>query len=212
MRSARESAGALARAGATTFITAAVADAGWSPPQPLERSELRHMVEMLSRVDDVCAEFGLAQVLHPHVQTMVETVEDVDRLLEACDVSWCLDTGHLAIGGKDPVAFAREAVDRVGHVHLKDVDLSHAPALMSRQTSIMESVQAGLFTPLGQGDVPIADVITALEDGGYTGWYVIEQDTAITGEVPAEGAGPVQSVASSMDYLRDVVAPRLEVG
>ena len=209
LASARESAQALARAGATTFITAAVADEEWSPPPQLDSSERRHLVEMLARLDDVCAELGLAQVLHPHVQTIVETADDVDRLLEACDVAWCLDTGHLAIGGKDPVEFAREAADRVGHVHLKDVDLSHVPPLMDRSASILQSVHAGLFTPLGSGDVAIADVITTLEANGYSGWYVIEQDTAITGAVPPEGAGPVESVAASMAYLRDVVAPRL---
>ena len=211
LQSARKTAAALARAGATTFITAAVADVAWSQPALLDRSEHRHLVEMLARVDEVCAESGLTQVLHPHVQTVIETAADVDRLLEACDVSWCLDTGHLAIGGKDPVAFAREAADRVGHVHLKDVDLSHVPALMERRSSILESVHAGLFTPLGQGDVAIAEVIWTLEAGGYDGWYVIEQDTAVVGDVPPSGDGPVRSVASSMDYLRDVVAPRLEV-
>ena len=164
---------------------------------------------MLGVIDEICGEYGLQQVLHPHVQTVVETRDDIHRVLDGCDVRWCLDTGHLAIGGEDPVAFARQAADRVGHVHLKDVNLDLAPGLLRREYSIMQGVQRSLFTPLGQGDVAIAEVIEVLERSGYRGWYVIEQDTAILGDPPPEGAGPVTSVAQSMDYLREVVAPRL---
>ena len=191
------------RAGATTFVSCPVMDDDWSVPRPLDRDEHRHLVRMLSAVDEICADHGLRQVLHPHVQTVVETAPDVERVLEACD------TGHLAIGGTDPVDFARRAADRVGHVHLKDVRMDLVPALLDRSTSIMAGVQAGLFPPLGQGDLELAEVVVTLERAGYRGWYVIEQDTAITGELPAAGEGPVTGVAASMRYLHDVVAPLL---
>ena len=89
--------------------------------------------------------------------------------------------------------------------------LVHALAgpVLARETSIMAATQAGLFTPLGQGDVDIAGVVSALESRGYDGWYVIEQDTAITDGLPPEGQGPVTQVRTSLDYLRDVVAPTL---
>lgn len=206
---ARRVAELLGRAGATTFVSAVVMDAGWSTPRPLDSSEHRHLLRMLAAVDELCGEFGLQQVLHPHVQTVIETAEDVHRVMDGCDVRWCLDTGHLAIGGKDPVEFAHEASERVGHVHLKDVDMDQVPALLRRERTIMESVQSGLFTPLGQGHVPIADVIKTLEASGYDGWYVVEQDTAIAGSIPDEGQGPVTSVSESLAYLRDVVAPVL---
>ncbi|MBU6244970.1 MAG: TIM barrel protein [Actinomycetales bacterium] len=197
------------RCGATHVVSAVVMDDQWSVPRPLDAAEQRHLLHMLGVIDEICGEYGLQQVLHPHVQTVVETRDDIHRVLDGCDVQWCLDTGHLAIGGEDPVEFARQAADRVGHVHLKDVNLDLAPGLLRREYSIMQGVQRSLFTPLGQGDVPIADVIEVLEGSGYRGWYVIEQDTAILGDPPQEGAGPVTSVAQSMDYLREVVAPRL---
>lgn len=206
---ARRVAALFQRAGATKFITAAVVDMGWSEPEALTAEEVRHMATMFGVVDEICAEHGLDQVLHPHVMTRVENDGDVQRVLDSCDVRWCLDTGHLAIGGTDPVQFAEQAFDRVGHVHLKDVNLSLVPALMRREESIMESVQRGLFTPLGQGDVDIAGVITALESRGYDGWYVIEQDTALTDGLPAEGEGPIKEVVTSLDFLRNVVAPQL---
>ncbi len=197
------------RAGATKFVTAVVVDPDWSVPGPLSADEQRHMAEMFGVIDDICEEHGLQQVLHSHVQTLVETKDDVNRVLDTCDVNFCLDTGHMAIGGVDPVAFAKEAMERVGHVHLKDVRLDMAGPVLRRETSIMAATQAGLFTPLGQGDVDIAGVISTLEGAGYQGWYVIEQDTAITDGLPAAGEGPIGQVRTSMQYLTDVVAPTL---
>lgn len=209
---ARDVARLLRDAGATMFVTAPVMDAGWSVPRPLTADEHRRMLDTFARLDDLCAEHGLSQVLHPHVQTLVETADDVHRVLDGCDVRWCLDTGHLAIGGVDPVAFARDAADRVGHVHLKDVRLDLAPAVLRREVSLMAATQAGLFTPLGRGDVDIAGVVRTLEAAGYRGTYVIEQDVALTGGVPAPGEGPVEQVRSSLDYLREVVVPTLDAG
>ena len=207
---ARAAAALFQRAGASEFVSAVVMDEGWSVPRALDADEMHHLVEMLGVIDEICNAHGLQQVLHPHVQTLIETASDVQWVFDSCDVKWCLDTGHLAIGGVDPVAFARQAADRVGHVHLKDVNMSMAGAVLRHEVSIMSGVQSGLFTPLGQGDVEISTVIETLEHAGYGGWYVIEQDTAITGALPDAGAGPITCVAQSLAYLRDVVAPRLE--
>lgn len=196
-------------AGASKFISAIVTDWDWASPHRASSGEMAHMAEMFGIVDEICGEHGLEQVVHSHVQTMIESDEDVQRVLDACDVHWCLDTGHLAIGGTDPVKFAQDAFDRVGHVHLKDVDLSKVGALTSGEKSIMESVQGGLFTPLGQGDVDISGVIEALESRGYEGLYIIEQDTALTSGLPGEGDGPIREVVTSLDYLKGSVAPRL---
>lgn len=209
---ARTTARLLADSGATLFISAIIMDAKWSIPRELTADEHRNLIETLGLVDEICAEYGLVQVLHPHVQTLVETADDVSRILDTCDVSWCLDTGHLAIGGIDPVEFAKNTVERVGHVHLKDVRLSMVPGVLNREVSLLEATQAGLFTQLGQGDVDIAGVIQALEAANYRGVYVIEQDTAIAGPIPAEGEGPGQEVRSSLSYLQDVVGPTLGDG
>lgn len=209
IRQATATAELFQRAGATKFVSAVVLDPEWSIPRSLSPDEQRFMVEMFGVIDEICAAHGLEQVLHPHVQTLVETRDDVNRVLDSCDVHWCLDTGHLAIGGVDPVQFAIEAFDRVGHVHLKDVDLSLVPPVLARETSLMAATQAGLFTPLGQGDVDIAGVVSALESRGYQGWYVIEQDTALTDGLPPEGHGPIDQVRTSLDFLRDDVAPAL---
>ena len=82
----------------------------------------------LDRVAAAAAQRGVAAVLHPHVGTMVETRADVDRVLAGSVIPLCLDTGHLLIGGTDPVELARTVPDRVAHVHLKDVDANWPPA------------------------------------------------------------------------------------
>jgi inosose dehydratase len=197
------------RAGATKFVSAVVQDMDWSIPRSLTVDEQKHMAEMFHVIDEICEEHGLQQVLHSHVQTLVETKDDVNRVLDTCDVNWCLDTGHMAIGGVDPVQFAKESMERVGHVHLKDVRLDMVAPVLRREVTLMAATQAGLFTPLGQGDVDIQGVVETLEAAGYRGWYVIEQDTAITDGLPAEGEGPVTQVRTSMQYLTDVVAPAL---
>ena len=192
------------KTGATHLVSSPVYTWNWDNPNPLTNDEYKNMFKMFSEIDKICQDNGLQNVLHPHLQTTVETKEDVDRVLNGCDVKWCLDTGHMAIGGVDVVEFAKQAHQRVGHVHLKDVNLSKSKSVLARQESIMSGVQKGLFTPLGQGDVPIADVIRTLESKGYQGWYVIEQDYAITGSVPEEGKGPVEMISQSMEYLRSL--------
>jgi len=197
------------KTGATKFVSSVVQDMDWSFPRELSTEEKRHMAEMLGVIDDICGEYGLEQVLHPHVQTLVETKDDISRVLDTCDVHFCLDTGHMAFGGQDPVEFAKTAMDRVGHVHLKDIRMDLVPAVLRREVSLMAATQAGVFTNLGAGDVDILGVVQTLESAGYRGWYVIEQDTAITGGFPAEGEGPALQVSASLAYLTDVVAPTL---
>jgi inosose dehydratase len=210
IESARATARLFHDAGATKFISSVVQDMDWSNPRALSIDEQKHMAEMFGIIDDICAEYGLEQVLHPHVQTLVETKDDISRVLDSCDVHFCLDTGHMAFGGQDPVQFAKDAMDRVGHVHLKDIRLDMVEPVLRREVSLMAATQAGIFTPLGQGDVDIMGVVQTLERAGYDGWYVIEQDTAITDGLPAEGEGPIHQVTTSMQYLVDTVAPTLE--
>ena len=208
--SAREAARFLQSAGATKLISCPVLDMDWSIPRALSSSEVTHMAEMFAIIDDICGEHGLEQVLHPHVQTLVETKDDISRVLDTCDVHFCLDTGHMAFGGQDPVEFAKDSMDRVGHVHLKDIRLDMVGPVLRREVTLMAATQAGIFTPLGQGDVDIMGVVQALEGAGYQGWYVIEQDTAITDGMPAEGDGPIHQITTSLEYLTNTVAPTLK--
>jgi inosose dehydratase len=194
----------LAAAGAEVFNAAVVADARWSPPLPLDDDGWSRVARHLAEVERLVAQHGLTLALHPHVGTQVETAADVERMLELSEVGWCLDTGHLLIGGVDPAEFARRHGDRVVHVHLKDVDM----AVARRGLSLVQAVQAGLFRPLGHGDVRIDEVLDGLD--GYGRWLVLEQDTALTGEEPPVGNGPVTDVRTSIAYLQSLAPTRRE--
>jgi len=207
---AERAAARLSGVGATYFVTAAVMDYDWRTPTPLDREGFAVMNESLQLVDEICAKYGLTQVLHPHLNTMVETKRDVDLALECTSVRWCVDTGHLMIGGTDPVEFVRDNFDRVELVHLKDVNLAVAAKVVARELTTRQAVDAGLFPPLGRGDVPLKNTVLALEERGYRGWYVHEQDAALT-EIPAENEGPVADLRISVDYLLDEVFPYVQV-
>jgi inosose dehydratase len=194
----------IATAGGQHFVTALVADLDdWSRPM-LDADAWDTLLTGLDEIDTVVADNGVCQVLHPHVDTLIEQPEELDRFLDGCEVALCLDTGHLTIGGSDPVAIAERQTERIGLVHLKDVDAVAAERLRQGELGLMGATQAGLFPPLGDGIVPIARVIETLIDRGYTGRYVIEQDVAITDGVPPVGEGPVVGVARSLEYLRSL--------
>jgi inosose dehydratase len=201
---ARASADLLAGAGAEHFVTCAVSDPDdWRRPE-LSDAEWATMFANIERLDELCRERGLIQAFHPHVDSLVETAQEIQRVLDATAVGFVLESGHLLIGGMDPLAFAVDHGDRVVLVHLKDVRVDLIEPLNRDELTLMEAVQAGIFPPLGRGGAPIAEIVRALEGAGYTGRYVIEQDAALTDGLPADGEGPVRDVQSSVAYLQSV--------
>ncbi len=183
------------------FVTAVVVNLAWSPRFELSAGEWDHLIGMLAELDALCAEHRLTQALHPHVGTLIETAADVTTVLERSDVRWCLDTGHLLVGGYDPAEFAADAGTRVAHVHLKDVHGDVVARVGSGELSLQDAVGAGLFCALGDGDAPILDTVNALEAAGYRGWYVLEQDTDLGAAEPPPGTGPMEAARASLEFL-----------
>lgn len=203
---ARAAARTLADGGAKHFVTAVVSShEAWERPA-ISSDEWSLIFEGLLVVEDICTEHGLEQVLHPHVNTLVETGAELDRFLNHSPVRFCLDTGHLFIGGADTVVLANTHRDRVGLVHIKDVDGAVAQRLLNDELTLMTATAAGLFPAAGQGDAPIAATIAALEEQLFDGWYVLEQDVALTDGEPPSGEGPMIGVRASIDYLRSLAA------
>jgi inosose dehydratase len=194
----------MSGAGGTLFVSSAVTDWGWGPRRSLDADSWRQAAKMLRILDEIVGEYGMIQALHPHLRTIVETRDDIMRVLDVSDVGWTLDTGHMLIGGMNPLDFVRDAIDRIRHVHLKDVHLDLSAHVLAGEQSIMQGVQAGMFCNLGEGDVPIGEIVRSLEFSGYDEWYVLEQDTAITTGEPAVGSGPLLDVQASIEYLREI--------
>lgn len=194
---------ALVACGAKVLVLAAAAGTdGYDSRPTLDDGQWATLLANLDRLAEAAAARGVLAVLHPHVGTMVETRDDVDHVLNGSDIRLCLDTGHLMIGGTDPLQLAREVPGRIAHAHLKDVDQALAARVQAGELSYTEAVRKGMYTPLGSGDVDIAGIVTALRNNGYDGWFVMEQDTILDGE-PAD-EGPVRDVRSSVAFMNDV--------
>lgn len=205
---ARRTAAQLAAGGGEVLVLAAATGLdGYDERPALTDEEWARLVATAGEVRDVAAAHGLRTVLHPHVGTHVEQRAEVDRFLADSDVPLCLDTGHLLIGGTDPLELAREHADRITHVHLKDVDLSVAHRVRAGEITYMQGVQQDMYVPLGAGDVPVGEIVRVLEAAGYAGWYVLEQDTSLPDGDPAHAGKPVGDVAASLAHLAQETVP-----
>ena len=184
----------LRAAGAGVVVLAAATGAqGYDSCPELDDDQWATLLANLDRLSGMVAEAGLLAVLHPHVGTMVETSADLDRVLAGSAIALCLDTGHLLIGGTDPLELAKAVPRRIKHTHLKDVDAALATRVRSGEISYTDAVRAGMYTPLGTGDFDIAGVVS-----------VLRQDTILDAEPTDEG--PVRDVLASVAYLKSVTA------
>jgi inosose dehydratase len=189
----------------TLVLAAATGLDGYDERPALTGDGWRTLLANLDRIAAHAAELGVLATLHPHVGTVVEGPGEVDRVLAGSRIPLCLDTGHLLIGGTDPLELARRAPDRIAHVHLKDVDVALAGRVRTGEVTYTEAVREGIYRPLGEGDIDIPGIVGVLTAAGYTGWYVMEQDT-ILGAEPRPGAGPLGDVLRSVAFMEKVVA------
>ena len=138
----------------------------------------------LDQVCDIAEAHGLVACYHPHLTTIVESPDELDRLMPLTRMAFCPDTGHLAAGGGDPAALIRSYGNRLQHVHLKDVRL--------------EPLE---FVPLGQGSVDFSDVLAAVLESGYDGWLMVELDS-----YPGDPAEAAQISKAYLDRLLNPAA------
>jgi inosose dehydratase len=186
-------------------LAAAYPRRGYEGSPELDGDGWARLLRGIDRVVDIAGARGLTVALHPHYGTAIERPEHVERLLEDSKVPLCLDTGHLMVGGADPLEVAKRAGERVAHVHMKDVDAVRAERVRAGLLGYRDAVAEGLYRPLGEGDLDVPAIVRALRDAGFDGWYVLEQDTVLR-EVPAEGTGPVRDATVSLELLRAVAA------
>ncbi len=179
-----------AATGSTTLVMSAVTGSdGYDTRPDLDERGWATLLANLDRLAALATEHGVRAVLHPHVGTMVENGDDVARVLDGSSVALCLDTGHLLIGGTDPAELARQAPQRIAHIHFKDVDTAKARRVQAGRLTYTDAVREGMYRPLGHGDVDVTAIVGHLRTSGYDGWYVLEQDTILTEEPRGRGAG-----------------------
>ena len=121
--------------------------------------DYRRLGEALDQVADIAEAAGLTASYHPHLTTIVESPDELERLMPLTRIGFCPDTAHLAAGGGDPAAVIRKYPERIRHVHLKDL----------RKDPFA-------FLPLGQGELDFPDIVQALKESRYDSWLMVELD------------------------------------
>lgn len=131
------------------------------------------LARALDEVSDLAAAKGLTAIYHPHLSTICETAEEIDKLMGRSKVAFCPDIAHIAAAGSDPTELMRRYADRMPLVHLKD----YQPDPFS-------------FTALGEGVVDVREVIRTLAEIKFDDWVVIELDAPVD---PKAGAASNKS-------------------
>ena len=174
-----------------------IREAAVGQPSELERTALDDgafaaALDRLNRAVERCRVAGVRPVFHPHAGTYVETPAEIELMLAGTDVELCLDSGHIAIGGGDPVAIAQRCAGRIAHLHLKDVDGAMLQRLRAGEIEMMAAWEAGLFCPLGEGIVDVDGFLAATTADGFDGWLVLEQDRVAVRDPDLDGVRAVE--------------------
>lgn len=143
--------------------------------------------------------FGMRTVFHHHCAGYVETVSELDKLMELTSpdlLGLCLDMGHLAYGGGDPIATLKKHFGRIWHVHFKDYNPKVGEESGKNQWDYFESVSKGVFCELGKGNVDFHQIAKELNQRDYHGWIVVEQDV-----LPGIGS-PKVCARNNRDYIK----------
>jgi inosose dehydratase len=168
------------------------------PEDGLTDGELETFVATLNAVGQATLDEGVRSCFHNHVGTVIETEDEIERMLELTDPSLVFlgpDTGHLAWGGVDAAAFCRRHAARIGSVHLKDIDEDVRRRGSAEEWDYGTFSSRGIFQELGRGSVDLRGVLDALESVGFDGWLIVETDVT---QLPSA----LESARVSRDYLR----------
>jgi inosose dehydratase len=195
----------LAATGCTTMVFAEVSGCvhgergtKLSRRPRLDDKGWRRLTAGLSEVARHLQKRGVRMAYHHHMGTVVETADEIDRLMQMTgpEVGLLLDTGHLTYAGGDPVAAARRHAERIVHVHCKDIRRDVLAGAKREDRSFLDAVLAGVFTVPGDGCVDYPGVFEALAAVGYRGWLVVEAE-----QDPAK-AHPLTYARMGHAYLR----------
>ena len=156
----------------------------------------------LARVIARCRDRGYEPTFHPETGTHVEAPWEIERVLEVSDIGLCLETGHMMLGGGDPVTMLRDLGDRVNHVHLKDARLAVMDEIVTDQAPVTEIWTREAFCALGGGDLDVDAVLAGLRKISFGGWLVVEQD------ILPRSAGRFARAAQEQRHNRAFLAER----
>jgi inosose dehydratase len=146
-----------------------------------------------------CRGRGYEATLHHEPGTHIEAEWEIAKALELTSIGLCLDTGHLLLGGGDPMRALSEWGDRINHVHLKDARQAIVDQIVREAAPVAEIWRRRAFCRLGEGDLMIDAVLERLRDH-YTGWLVVEQD--VLPDPDRESGRPALDQRANREFLR----------
>jgi len=170
-------------------------------PSTLDAESWKRLLEATSRIADTAAKHSLTPVLHPHAETHIEYEDQIEKFLSEGDhrIGLCLDIGHHAYRGGDPIAFIRKHHVRIPYLHLKNVDREVQRRVQQRGKTFAEAVATDMFVEPSKGAVDFEALRGALNDVAYEGFGIVEQDM-----YPAPADKPLPIAKRTYDYLRDI--------
>ncbi len=142
----------------------------------LTEAQWKKYTENVQRAAEYVAKHGLIGTFHPHVDCHVQTEAQIERLLADTTVPLCLDTGHHVYGGGEPISFYQKHADRIPYIHIKDCDLAVKQKMDAEKWSFAKAVTEDIMVEPGKGSIDMSKLHAALEEAGYDGWVVVEQD------------------------------------
>jgi inosose dehydratase len=164
--------------------------------------EWRSFVARIREAARMGRDHGLTVSVHPHAAGFIDFEQDIERLFQDVpgdELKLCLDTGHSAYAGFDPVAFMKRHKARLVYVHFKDIDPKVKADVVAKRTDFYKACGQGIFCKLGQGMTDFKAVRQFLLDVKYEGWCTVEQDCD-----PAGATSPVDDARFNRDYLRSI--------
>lgn len=138
--------------------------------RPTDVVAIKEYARKATIIGEIAKAHGLTVCVHPHANTPVFTVEQIDMFTKLTDpsiVSLCLDTAHIALSGGDPVSAFKQFIDRVAYVHFKDID---------PDDTLNPEWPMKRFRALGQGNIDFKGVYQVLKSNGYDGVICVELD------------------------------------
>lgn len=154
----------------------------------------------LNKLGKVAKDMGITLTFHHHMGTVVQTAAEIDRLMENTNpelFNLLFDSGHLAYCGEDYMYILKKYINRIKHVHLKDIRPDVIADVKAKGESFLQGVRKGTFTVPGDGAIDFAPIFDTLAENGYEGYVLVEaeQDPAV--------ANPFEYALKARKYIAE---------
>tara|TARA_B100000029_G_scaffold227569_1_gene225365 strand:- start:19 stop:852 length:834 start_codon:yes stop_codon:yes gene_type:complete len=159
------------------------------------------LTDSLNKAGEICRSYGVSVAYHHHMGTCIQSEEEIFKLLSSTDsnlVNLCADTGHLFFAGVNPVKFFDKNMDRIRHIHFKDLRPDVFSNINFEKISFLNAVLSGVFTVPGDGCIDFESISKSIDISEYNGWIIVEAE-----QDPSK-ANPFEYAMRSKKYLNKI--------